>query len=91
MSEFVRVSLANGHEATLSAAFVAGTDLQVLDVPATDLRGRPLPASRKGGRRMKPKTTVAEAAVKKAAMNESDPGPSDDTTTDGVAVAPEEA
>lgn len=89
MTEFVRVALANGHEATLSADFVAGTNLEVLDAPATDLRGRPLPVSRKGGRRMKPKTTVVAEVAKKAAKK-SDPGPSD-ATTDGVAVKPEEA
>jgi hypothetical protein len=90
MSDFVRVRLSNGHEASLSADFVAGTNLEVLDAPATDLRGRPLPVSRKGGRRLKPKTTVAAEAVKKAAKK-SDPGPSDATTDDGVAVKPEEA
>lgn len=91
MTEFVRVSLPNGHEATLSADYVAGTDLQVLDVPATDLRGRPLPVSRKGGRRPKPKTTVAQAAAKKVAKKSASPASSDDPTDDGVAVTPEEA
>lgn len=91
MTEYVRVRLSNGHEATLSADFVEGTNLTVLDEPATDLRGRPLPATRKGGRRMKPKTTVEKEAAKKATANKSDPGPSDDNPTGGVAVAPEEA
>lgn len=92
MSEFVRVRLPNGHEATLSAAYVAGTDLQVLDVPATNLRGRPLPASRRDGRRMKPKTSVEKEVVKKAAKHQSaSPASSDTPTTGGVAVTPEEA
>ena len=92
MTEFVRVSLPNGHEVTLSADYVAGTDLQVLDAPATNLRGKPLPASRKGGRRMKSKTTVERAAAKKAATRKSaTPAPSDEPHTGGVAVKPEEA
>ena len=84
MSRFVRVRLPNGHEASLSTAFVAGTDLTVLDEPATNLRGAPLPATRKHGRRMKPKTTVEKEAAKKAAL--SDSGPSD-TPTDGGSPA----
>lgn len=89
MSDFVRVSLPNGHEATLSAAFVEGTDLQVLDAPATNSRGVPLPATRKNGRPVKPRTTVQKAAKK--ADPKPDPGPSGNPTTDGVAVKPEEA
>lgn len=93
MSEFVRVRLENGHEVSLAAVFVEGTSLQVLDEPATDLRGRPLGASRMNGRPMKPKTTVAkEAAKKKAVARMSDPGPSDVYPTGGdAAVTPEEA
>ena len=81
MSDFVRVSLPNGHEVTLSQAFAQGEGLEVLDAPATNLRGEPLPATRKNGRRMKPKTTVKKEAAKRAA--ESDSGPSDDTTPGG--------
>jgi hypothetical protein len=90
MSEFVRVSLPNGHEATLSRVYAEKVGLPILDVPATNLRGRPLPASRKDGRRIKPKTTVEKEAAKKA-VSKSDPGPSDEPTNDGVAVEPEEA
>lgn len=65
---FVRVRLPNGYEASLSEAYVAGTEgVEVLDVPATNPRGIPLPASRKHGRRIKPRTTVKKAAAKKAA------------------------
>jgi len=65
---FVRVRLPNGHEATLSAAYVAGTEgVTVLDVPATNLRGKPLPATRKNGRPVMRRTTVKQAAAKKAA------------------------
>lgn len=84
MTDFVRVRLPNGHEATFSADYAAGLDLDVLDVPATDVRGRPLPASRRDGRRMKPRTSVKQEAAKKTAKK-SDPGPSDETTSDGVA------
>lgn len=93
MTDFVRVQLSNGHEATLSADYVAGLGdaaPKVLDAPATSLRGVPLPATRKGGRRLKPTTTVSKEAAKKAAKK-SDPGPSDEPTTGGVAVKPEEA
>lgn len=93
MSEFVRVRMPNGFEASLSRAFVDGLDgaLEVLDAPATNLRGVPLPASRKNGRRIKPRTTVEKEVANKAASNPlSDPGPSD-STLDGAAVKPEEA
>jgi hypothetical protein len=92
MSDFVRVSLPNGHEATLSRAYVESVGLPILDVPATNSRGVPLPATRKGGRRLKPVTTVAKEAAKKAAARTSEPpASSDNPTHDGVAVEPEEA
>lgn len=82
MTDFVRVSLDNGMEASLSAAFAEGAGLDVLDAPATNSWGRPLPASRKNGRRTKPRTTVKQAATKKAATS---------TTTGGAAAdSPEE-
>lgn len=91
MSDFVRVSLPNGHEATFPREYAESADLKVLDgVPATNSRGVPLPATRKGGRPAKPVTTVDAESTKKATRR-SDPGPSDDTTTGGVAVKPEEA
>lgn len=94
MSEFVRVRLSNGHEVTLSKAYVDGLSdaaPQVVDAPATSLRGVPLPATRKGGRRLKPTTTVSKEAAKKAAKKSATPAPSDEPTTGGVAVKPEEA
>ena len=92
MPEFVRVRLPNGHEATLSAAFVEGTDLEVLDAPATNRRGVPLPATRRNGRPAKARTSVKKEAAKKAAKKSAIPAASDDNpTTDGVAVTPEEA
>lgn len=62
---FVRVRLENGHEVSMSETHARTSGLEVLDQPATDLRGKPLPASRKHGRRIKPKTTVKKAAAAK--------------------------
>ena len=71
---FVRVLLPNGHEASLSADYVAGIEgVVVLDEPATDLRGKPLPATRRNGRRIKPRTPVKKAAAKKAAAASKNP------------------
>jgi hypothetical protein len=91
MTDFVRVALPNGHEATFSRDYAESEDLEVLDgVAATNSRGVPLPATRRNGRPLKPRTTVEKEAAKKA-ETQSDPGPSDNTTDDGVAVKPEEA
>lgn len=91
MPDFVRVRLPNGHEATLSAAFAEGEGLEVLDAPATNLRGKPLSASRTHGRRMKPRTTVQKEAAKKAASKKSDSGPSDAPDGGSPAESAEEA
>lgn len=91
MSDFVRVSLPNGHEATFHRVFAETNGLTVIDAPATNSRGVPLSATRKGGRRLKPVTTVSKEAAKKAARKSVTPAPSDTPTTGGVAVAPEEA
>ena len=64
---FVRVRLPNGRETSLNEEFARSEGLQILDEPATDYRGRPLPESRKDGRRVKPRTTVNKAAAKKKA------------------------
>lgn len=94
MPEFISVQQENGRVVTLSADYVAGLGdaIAVLeDEPATKPNGAPLPERRRNGRRAKPKTTVKKAAAKKAAQKKSDPGPSDEPTTGGDAVAPEEA
>lgn len=62
---FVRVRLPNGYEATLPEGATEGAE--VIDAPATDLRGKPLSATRKNGRPIKARTTVNKAAAKKAA------------------------
>jgi hypothetical protein len=91
MTDFVRVALPNGHEATFSRVYAESEGLKILDgVPATNSRGVPLSATRKNGRPLKPRTSVEQEAARKA-VEPSDPGPSDKTTDDGVAVKPEEA
>ncbi len=64
---FVRVRLPNGYEASLSGVVAHTERLEILDAPATNLRGRPLPASRKDGRPIKPRTTVDAEVAKRAA------------------------
>lgn len=84
--EFVRIRNENGMESTLSVAFVAGREgVEILDEPATNTWGRPLPATRRNGRPAKKRTTVKKAAAKKAAA-------ATPTTTGGTAAdSPEEA
>jgi hypothetical protein len=91
MTDFVRVSLSNGHEVTLSRDYAENAGLQALDAPATNSRGVPLSATRKGGRPLKPSTTVATEAAKKATEKSATPAPSDEPNNGGVAVEPEEA
>jgi len=70
--EFVSVKAGTGRRVTVSRAYAEGIeDVEILDAPATDRRGRPLPASRLDGRRAKPKTTVKKAAAAKAAARQS--------------------
>jgi len=92
MTDFVRVSLPNGHEATFGRAYAEANDLDVIDAPATNSRGLPLPASRKDGRPAKRKTSVSKEAAKKAANKKSEtPASADESTNGGVAATPEEA
>lgn len=91
--EWVRVRLPEtGMEVSLSSAFVDGLPadaVEVLDVPATDSRNRPLRASRKNGRPVKTRTSVQKEAAKKApSKSASSP---DDTPDDVVVEMPEEA
>lgn len=58
MTEFVRVKLANGAEASVSESFAESHDLKPLDKPAADARGRALAD--------KPKTSVAPASESKS-------------------------
>lgn len=73
MADLVRVRV-NGYEHNVGRAYAVAHDLEILDEPARDRLGYPRPTSRKGGRKVKPKTTVNEAAeAKKAAVTESAP------------------
>lgn len=84
MSEFVSIKAGTGRRVTVSRAYAEGIeDVEILDLPATDRRGRPLSASRLDGRPSKPRTTVRKAAAKKAAAQP--------TTGGGAASPPEEA
>lgn len=69
MTDFVRVKLDNGSEATLSREFAEAKRLTILDKPAVDARGEALsakhqanlaPSSKYGG--MKPEELAEEAA-----------------------------
>jgi hypothetical protein len=64
---FVRVRLPNGHEISTDEDRARSAGYEVLDAPATNLRGKPLPATRKNGRPKKKRTSVAQAVAKKAA------------------------
>lgn len=88
-TEWVRIRLDNGAEVSVNAGYAASVNAEVLDVPATNLRGAPLSATRKNGRPPKAKTTVNTEAAKKAAPQVASP-----TTDAGSSVAgstPEEA
>jgi hypothetical protein len=68
--EWVRVRLPETDtEETLSRGFFEGLPegaVELLDAPATNLRGEPLRPTRKDGRPIKPRTTVSKEAEKKA-------------------------
>lgn len=93
MSDFVRIKTENGREVTVGRAFAEslGSDVEIIDAPATNGRGLPIRESRAGGRRAKPKTTVKKEAAKKA-TSKSAPSEPGEPTSDGVAVVqPQEA
>lgn len=77
MADLVRV-LVNGQEVNVSPAWAKARDLKVLEDEAThNYDGSVRRPTRKGGRQMKPKTSVAEQAAAKnttkAAVTESAP------------------
>lgn len=86
MSEFVRVRTESGYEATVNTAYAEAVGAEVIDADATSLRGMPLPASRKNGRRTKARTTVKQEAAKKKAAS-----PASDKTVGASDNPPEEA
>lgn len=71
MAEFVSIKAGTGRRVSVSRAYADGLeDVEILDQPATDRRGRPLAPSRLDGRPTKPKTSVSKEAAKKAAQRE---------------------
>lgn len=88
--EFVRVRTENGYESTVSKAYADSVEgIEVIDEPATNSWGRPLPATRRNGRRAKPRTTVKKAAAKKTAARKkaaAKQAPVADTTSGGAAA-----
>jgi hypothetical protein len=71
MSDLVRARL-NGFEKNLGRAFAESTEgVEILDEPTTNPDGTLRSTTRAGGRRVKPKTTVAKQAAEKKAA----PGP----------------
>lgn len=72
MQKLVRAVIGD-QEVTVSAAYAAAHDLEVVDQPTHRADGRAVPATRRGGRPVKPKTSVAkQAAAKKAAAKSAD-------------------
>jgi hypothetical protein len=69
MSEFVRVRLPNTMETSMARDFAeADEGIEILDgQDAVDSLGRPLPITRKNGRRVLPRTTVDQEAARRAA------------------------
>lgn len=74
MAELVRARI-GGFEKNVGRAYAEAHGLEVLDEPTHDRGGAPRPTTRKGGRPVKPKTTVSHEADKKAAVIE--PAPND--------------
>lgn len=64
MPDYVRVTV-NGRKVTVSRAHAENAGLTVLDEPAVDAMGQPLPETRSNGRRVKTSTTVDQAAAKR--------------------------
>lgn len=73
MTEFVRVRTESGYEASVSADYAEARGAEVIDADSTNLRGEPLPATRKNGRRAKARTTVSKETAKKAAKKAASP------------------
>lgn len=66
MPDLVRVRI-NGYEKNVGATFAENKELEVIDEPTHRPDGQPRATTRTGGRRVKPKTTVAKKAAEKKA------------------------
>lgn len=67
MSDLVRVRLGD-FEKNVSRSFAEANDLTVLDEPTTNRDGSLRGTTRKAGRPVKPKTSVAKKVAEKAAV-----------------------
>lgn len=67
MSDLVRVRI-GGIEKNVGKAFAEINDLEVLDEPTTNRDGTLRGTTRKDGRPVKPKTSVAKKVAEKAAV-----------------------
>lgn len=75
MSNLVRAVIGD-QEINVSPEYAESKGLKVLDEPTHREDGRVRPATRRGGRPAKPKTSVAVAAEKKAASSADNNPPS---------------
>lgn len=94
--EFVRVRMPSGMETTVSRTYANNAEgVQLLDEPAVDGYGRPLPSTREGRRPALPRTSVDEAAAtKRTRQQHQHEGPAffqPANTDDGEAVDSQEA
>lgn len=72
MADLVRARTEDGEEINVSRSLAERSPvLEVLDEPAWAAFNKPRHATRSGGRRAKPKTTVAKQAAAKKAVTES--------------------
>lgn len=93
--EWVRVRLPDAKvpDVTISGAYYDGLPegaVELLDEPATNSRGVPLSATRKNGRRTKPRTTVSKEAAKKTASKKA-ASPAESNPVGAAGSLPEEA
>jgi len=92
VTEWVRIRLPNA-EVTVSRGYAEslGDAVEVIDAPATNVRGTPLAATRRNGRPNKPRTTVSKEAAKKAVRKQAASSPASDNPVGVADTTPEEA
>lgn len=69
MADLVRVRTESGDEINVNRSIAERHSLEILDESAWKAHNSPRRATRKGGRPVKKKTTVAEAAAAKSAAS----------------------
>ena len=83
---FARIRTESGYEASVNRAYAESVGAEILDAPAMNLRGRPLPASRKDGRPVKRRTSVNEEAARRATASSAPAASSPAAPSGGVAA-----